>query len=128
MKGILCFLGLCAALRGGDAQLLEAIRNGDAAQVRAMLKSGADPNQGYASGATALMHAAGFAAAECVGILLEAGADVNGFAGNGATALMWGTGDSATVRLLLEGRRRCRHEDEGWHYCPGDRRSPWEYR
>jgi ankyrin repeat protein len=89
-------------LCGADAQLFDAIRNGDTAKLSAMLKSGADPNQRHEAGATALMHAAAFSTAKCVGILLDAGADVNGSSDNGATALIWGTGDSAIVRLLLE--------------------------
>ena len=59
MRSILCVLGMCAMLCGADAQLFDAIRNGDTAKVQAMLKSGADPNQRHETGATALMYAAG---------------------------------------------------------------------
>ena len=60
MRSILCAMGLCALLSGADTQMFDAIRNGDTAKVQAMLKSGADPNQRHETGATALMHAAGF--------------------------------------------------------------------
>ena len=88
MRSILGVLGMCAMLCGADAQLFDAIRNGDTAKVQAMLKSGGDPNQRHETGATALMYAAAFSTDECVRILLDAGAEVNGSGNNGATALI----------------------------------------
>jgi ankyrin repeat protein len=102
MRSILCAISLCALLPGAETSMFDAMRNGDTARVQALFKSGADPNQRYETGATALMYAAAFSTDECLRVLLDAGAQVNGKGNNGATALMWGTGDSAMVRLLLE--------------------------
>ena len=45
MRSILCVLGMGAMLCGADAQLFDAIRNGDTAKLQGLLKSGVDPNQ-----------------------------------------------------------------------------------
>ena len=73
MRSILCTMSLCAMLSGADAQIFDAIRNGDTAKVKTLLKSGADPNQHHEAGATALMHAAAFSTVECVRTLLGSG-------------------------------------------------------
>jgi ankyrin repeat protein len=102
-----------AALRGGadansvDADKTPALMNaamyGSAAAVRLLLARGADPNARNATGATALIWAAGDAVK--ARMLVEAGADVNAQSGPGRTPLMVAAsvaGNSATVRLLLD--------------------------
>src|SRR5215471_12026748 len=98
---------LAATLVGGsvlhaEAGLFEAVRDGNLTNMRALLRSGADPNSRNYVGATPLMYAAGFASPECIRLLLDSGADVNATSNAGATALMWATGNTANVRLLVE--------------------------
>jgi ankyrin repeat protein len=101
-KLILCAISLTPILFSAGNGIFEALRRADANAVKAMLDSGADPNQQNEIGATALMDAAAFSSAECVRLLLDRGAGVNAANALGVTALMWGTGDAAKVRLLLE--------------------------
>jgi ankyrin repeat protein len=89
------------ALRA-ETGLFESIRNGDLATMRALLRSGVDPNSRNYVGATPLMYAAGFASPEYIALLLDSGADVNATSKAGTTALMWATRDTTNVRLLLE--------------------------
>jgi ankyrin repeat protein len=98
---------LAATLLGGlmlraETGLFEALRNGDVATIRTLVRSSADLNSRNYIGATPLMYAAAFASQECIRLLLDSGADVNATSKAGATALMWATGDTAKVRLLLE--------------------------
>src|SRR6266567_7085376 len=100
-------IALAAVLLGGlglraETGLFEAVRNGDLATMKTLLRSGVDPNSRNYVGATPLMYAAGFASPECISLLLDSGADVNATSKAGATALMWATGHAANVRLLLE--------------------------
>jgi len=66
-----------AAKQQLNEQLYEAVRRGDAAEVKALLDKGADVNARFRYGATALFKAAERGHAEVVKILLERGADVN---------------------------------------------------
>jgi uncharacterized protein len=93
-----------AEIRQGsmDAELLRAIRAGDAKTVRVMLKGGASAEARDANGATALMYAALYANAETMKMLLNAGADPAAANQAGATALMWAVQDEQKVRLLLD--------------------------
>ena len=59
-----------------DATVADAARLGDAAAVKALLKSGADVNAAQGDGMTALHWAAQKGDAELVGMLLSAGANV----------------------------------------------------
>ena len=69
-------------------QLLNAVVAGDAALVTSLLQSGADGNARDATGATALMMAAGSGNLEVVNALLAAGVDANAVDERGWTALM----------------------------------------
>src|SRR5262245_19659841 len=71
---------------GGSTPLMYAALYGDAASVRLLLGSGADPNVRNDSGATALMWAAGDA--EKTRILLERKADANARSDDGRTPLL----------------------------------------
>lgn len=81
----------------------EAILFGSAADVRALLENGLDPNSKNAQRTTALMMA--IPDEGKVRLLLEAGAEVNAKADSGFTALMVATayrGTTNIVRLLLD--------------------------
>ena len=84
-------------------RLVDAVKAGDAAQVRAMLEAGADAGEAELDGSTALLWASHRDDVETVRLLIEAGADAS--AGNdlGATPL-WAAsenGSAALVRTLL---------------------------
>lgn len=88
-----------------NEQLYEAVRAGDAAQVRALLDRGADVNAKFRYGATALFKAAEKGNVEVVKILLDRGADVNvKDTFYGSTALGWASQKkhTAVVKALLE--------------------------
>lgn len=87
-----------------DRQLIDAVRAGDAARVRALLEAGADAGAAEPDGSTALLWASHRADAASVRALLDASADPD--AGNdlGATPL-WAAGENggaAVARMLLE--------------------------
>ena len=67
--------------------LIAAARTADTPRVRASLSAGADVNDRYGDGTTALHWAAHRDAAELVAVLLAAGADVNVADDHGVTAL-----------------------------------------
>ncbi len=84
--------------------LIEAVRAGDAARVRALLEAGADAGAAGLDGSTALLWASHRDDVETVRLLIEAGADAS--AGNdlGATPLWAASENRSTVvvRMLLE--------------------------
>jgi ankyrin repeat protein len=80
-----------------------AIRNGDMAQVTALIQKGSDVNaKERRGGATPLMHAAAIGSLDTMRLLLDKGADVNARNAAGASALLWAATDLAKVRLLVE--------------------------
>ena len=89
---------------GLDKELFEAVRKGDAAKVRELLKRGANPNARDERSLTPLHWAAAKGYAEVVRLLLERGADVNAKSEAGWTPLhhaaIWGHAEVA--RLLLD--------------------------
>ena len=89
-----------------DAQLIQAVKNGDATAVRALLGRGADVNARQGDGATALHWAAHLNDLETAGLLLRAGADVDAMNDLGVTPLWVATtaGSAAMVARLLEAR------------------------
>jgi ankyrin repeat protein len=86
-----------------DKTLLDAIRDGDRAQVQYLLQQGANANaREEAGGDTALMRAALYADVEMMRDLLERGADVH-MRGQGGTAPLLRTiHDLDKMRLLLD--------------------------
>jgi len=87
-----------------NEQLYEAVRKGDAAEVKAALDKGADVNAKFRYGATALFKAAERGHTEVVKLLIERGADVtvkDSF--YGATALTWALNKEHTgvIRAIL---------------------------
>ena len=84
--------------------LIDTVKAGDAARVRALLESGADAAAAQLDGSSALLWASHRDDVEIVRLLIEAGADAS--AGNdlGATPL-WAAsenGSTAVLRMLLE--------------------------
>jgi ankyrin repeat protein len=108
---IALLLALAPAAAAQDAakqqlndQLYEAVRRGDAAEVKALLDKGADVNAKFRYGATALFKAAERGHAEIVKLLLERGADANvKDTFYGATAMTWALDGKhvEVVRALL---------------------------
>ncbi|MCB1020070.1 MAG: ankyrin repeat domain-containing protein [Acidobacteria bacterium] len=88
--------------RASAADLFEAIRNGDAAAVRAGAQDPAVRERRGLAGATPLLYAAAFGNAESVRTLTEAGAALDARTDLGATALIWAAGDAAKTRILVE--------------------------
>lgn len=88
---------------GGSTPLMYAALYGDAATVRLLLASGANPNLRNDAGATALMWAADDA--EKTRLLLENGGDANARSDDGRTPLIIAAdqyGASPVVKLLLD--------------------------
>jgi ankyrin repeat protein len=93
-----------AAGASGEADLLKAIRQGDAAAVKALLAQGTRADAKYRYDRTALSFAADRGDVEIVKLLLERGADVNAKdTFYSATPLTWAAanGHVEVVRLLL---------------------------
>jgi ankyrin repeat protein len=86
--------------------LIDAVRHGDAAAVRALVKSGIDVNQPEGDGATALHWAAHNNQTDLVRLLLDAGASARAANDLGVTALHLAAanGNAAMMRLLLDQR------------------------
>src|SRR5262245_45521736 len=86
-------------------QMFEAVRQGDAAKVTALLDQGADVNAKFRYGMTALFKAAERGNASVVKVLLDRGVDVNvKDTFYGATAMTWALDNKniEVVRMLLE--------------------------
>ena len=88
---------------GGSTPLMYAALYGDAALVKRLLMSGADPNASNAAGATALMWAVPHT--DRMNLLMAAGANVNARSQDGRTPLLMAAGivgAHSAVELLLE--------------------------
>jgi ankyrin repeat protein len=90
----------------GSTPLLLAASHDDLAQVRQLLKTGANPNVRNKLDTTPLLEAAFHANAEIIKALLDAGADPNAAGADGQTPLMLvarGTNVAAAKALLAKG-------------------------
>ena len=96
-----CLPVLAADPAPSSNALFEAIRAGDSAAVRDLLKGGADLNARNDIGDTPLMAAALNADAAVLELLLKAGADINAANQAGATALMRAATFEDKARLLV---------------------------
>jgi ankyrin repeat protein len=90
-----------------DTQLVQAVRKGQSARVRALLEAGADAGATTPQGYTALVYSASQGDAESVKALVEAGAPVDQGhrqADRGLTALIYSArgGHLLTAQILLE--------------------------
>jgi ankyrin repeat protein len=82
--------------------LFQAIRRGDAALLRDILRRGTPPDVRADDGTTPLMDATLHGSVEMVELLLVSGADPLAANERGVTALLWGARDAAKVRLLID--------------------------
>src|ERR1044071_4383257 len=96
-----CLQLLPAAPPSSSNALFEAIRAGDRAEVKTLLKNGADIHARDEAGNTPLMAAAQNADVAVLELLLKAGADVNATNQAGATALLRAATSEDKVRLLV---------------------------
>lgn len=85
-----------------DKTLLDAIRDGDTAQMQHLLRQGANANARDEAGDTALMRAALYADVEMMRILVENGADVRAPGQAGTAPLLRTTHDLDKMRFLLD--------------------------
>ncbi len=113
------------AVRRLDVPLVEAVRQGDANAVRALLESGADVDATTPDGATALLWAVHTDQPELVGLLLAAGADVeisnrygmgpaSQAAENGNAAILGRERQRGDSRASPRGRCRRQSHAAGW--------------
>ena len=92
---------ICPAQIPVSDRFYQAIRNGNAADLGALLKS-QDVNAKDSRGATPLMYAAAFGNVGQMKLLLESGAAVNARNAFNATALIWAGGDPVKSQMLLD--------------------------
>jgi hypothetical protein len=88
-NGVLAYLGFggWGTKAGRDGGLIEAVRKGHPALVRAFLAKGADPDAADGQGGTALIWAVAVGREDVVRLLLAAGADPGRADDEGTTAL-----------------------------------------
>lgn len=100
------FGALILAVALAATPLVDAVRQGDAAAVRALLQSGTNVNQPEGDGATALHWAAHDDKTDLARLLLDAGASAQAVNDLGVTALHLAAanGNSVMMRLLLDRR------------------------
>jgi ankyrin repeat protein len=85
-----------------DKTLLDAIRDGDTAQVQDLLQQGANANARDEAGDTAIMRAALYADVEMMRVLLAGGAEVHVPGQDGTTPLLRAVHDLDKMRLLVD--------------------------
>jgi uncharacterized protein len=81
--------------------LFQAIRKGNAAEMRRILDRGTSANATDLDGTPALMAASLFGDAKSLKLLLDRGANPNATNSAGATALLWAVPDLDKVKLLI---------------------------
>jgi len=86
----------------GSPDLLVATRNGDHAQVRKLIETGADVNTVDKDGTTALMHSVIESDVKMMKLLIDKGANVNMKNSLDSTALMYAATNLAKTRVLLD--------------------------
>ena len=102
-RWMVAFACLASVPISAASSVVDAVRHGDAATVREMLKQGADPNERSGDGTTGLHWAAYSGDLAVVELLLKSGANANAADDLGVTPL-WAassTGQAAVVERLL---------------------------
>ena len=104
MSGFFAVLATSPAL-AAECPLCEVAPINNVAKVRRLLDDGADPNQAYGNGNTALIIATIVGHSRIVKALLDGGANPNQAGANDLTALMYavGAGNLLIVKALLDG-------------------------
>lgn len=89
---------------GGETSLVDAVKNGDLATARTLIRQRADVNRAEADGTTALHWATQRNDVEAVGLLIKAGANVKAANRYGLTPLFVAseTGSAAIIERLLQ--------------------------
>lgn len=100
MVGVLMFAAGCS---NDEKAMVDAVTNGDTAQVQSLLDKGVSPNLEAEDGKTILMLAAYQGDTDTAKVLIDKGADVNAKDSSGKTALMYAAekGNLEMVKLLL---------------------------
>jgi uncharacterized protein len=103
LLGSILLIALLGVRSSADVTLVQAVKNGDAAAVRALVKAKADSNSADPDGTTALHWAVQNANAEMVDLLIRSGARVATANRYGVTPLSLActTGNAAMVERLL---------------------------
>lgn len=107
-SGVRCIVALLALFPGlgwgapSGKELLNALRDGDTAVIKALIRTGAPVDAVDEFGSSALMYAVLDSNVAIVRLLLDRGANPNHSDNAGATALMLAISDEAKVRLLLD--------------------------
>src|SRR5215813_10197454 len=98
---LMLFVSNTILFAAGSSDLLTAIRNGDYAQVRKLIDSGADVNTTDKDGTTALMHSVIESDVRMMKLLIDKGANVNMKNSEDSTALMYAATNLPKARVLL---------------------------
>ncbi len=101
---VVAALSVTTAGANGDGPLGKAVKAGDVAAVRALIKSRADVNARFGDGSTPLLWAAHSSDIEMARLLIAAGAEVDAANRYGITPLLDAsrTGDAAMMSVLLK--------------------------
>ena len=95
-------VGAIGQERGSEHVLFQAVRRGDSALLKDLLRRGTPPDVRADDGSTPLMYAALHGSTEMVELLLERGADPRAANKLNVTALLWGAQHAEKVRLLID--------------------------
>ena len=122
--------GVATGANAADLELVQAVRNGDATAVRALLERDADVNARQGDGATALHWAAHLNDLDAADLLIRAGAAVDATNDLGVTPLWVATtaGNAAMVAKLLAAARRPERRAGHRRHAAHDRRPPGQSR
>jgi len=102
LSALLPLAMITEATGGLNEQFIEAVRTGGLEQIKTLLDQGADANESYQEGSTALMWATIPGQVEVVRLLLDRGADVNAKAKDGSIASHAGTHQEARQQLAMQ--------------------------